>query len=155
MTFRGASHTTVCAASTLELYSLQPDVMALIEPEGSQAAPGICPRPPIRWMRRTHVLFLSENAAAKTQNNGTAERAGGAVCPVTPRVRPSPTRVPACVIPSSAESGPAPRRFSPGSTRYPGIIGLKLIPGSLITGPIDSVFQLGEAMKKFTLINQG
>lgn len=45
--------------------------------------------------------------------------------------------------------------FLPSFTCYPGIIGLKLITGSLIMGPIDSVFQLREAIKKFTLINQG
>lgn len=57
---------------------------------------------------------------------------------------------------SSTEIGPSPLgHFLPSFTCYPGIIGLKLITGSLIMGPIDSVFQLREAIKKFTLINQG
>lgn len=127
----------------------QPDVMALIVPRSGQATPWFSSRPLIGWVRSILILLFSNNTAVKTETNEIPKRIWVSIFPITLNMHSSPTWVPLKL--AQAPWG----TFLPSFTCYPGIIGLKLITGSLIMGPIDSVFQLREAIKKFTLINQG
>ena len=104
-------------------------------------------QPLIGWVRSTLILLLSNNTAVKTETNETPKRICISIFPITLNMHSSPTWVPICIILSSTEIGVPLGSFLPSFTCYPGIIGLKLITGSLIMEPIDSVFQLREAIK--------
>ena len=145
--FQNDIHTDCSVNGTQELCSIQPNPMALDVPKSRQATPRISSRPLIGWwgvqlFYRFQIIqqfkcwkmkHPRESEYSHFQLHGT--------CILHPQK---------CQFYYSEFHWNWPKslgHFLPSSTCYYEIIGLKMIIGSLIMGPIDSVFQLREKFK--------